>query len=206
MRDNPYSDVPTLPATGAIPISDLLGPQGPYELEIGFGRARFLLDRAALVSGTRFLGIEIRRKWVHRANERASKRELGNVVARHGDARSAVRRIEPDACFERVFVNFPDPWWKARHQKRLVLGEDIVASLVRLLADGGELFVQTDVDFRAEAYREMISAAADLEPMGQGGLVDENPFGAKSSREYRCGDLDLPVYRLLFRRRPRTAP
>jgi tRNA (guanine-N7-)-methyltransferase len=203
MRDNPYSDVPTLPATGAIEISDLLGPQGPYELEIGFGRARFLLDRAALSPGTRFLGIETRRKWVHRANERAVKRELANVVARHGDAREAVTRIVPDGCFERVFVNFPDPWWKARHQKRLVLGGEIVAQLARLLADGGELFAQTDVDFRADAYRDLFVMTPELEPQGQGGLIDENPFGARSSRECRCEDLGLPIFRLLFRRRPR---
>jgi len=203
MPDNPYNDVPALPAVGPIAVFDLLGACGPFELEIGFGRARFLLDRAAACPGTRFLGIETRRKWVHRAAERAEKREIGNVVVRHGDARQAVARMAPDGCFARVFVNFPDPWWKARHEKRLVIGDDFVVSLVRLLAERGELFVQTDVDYRAEAYRQVLSAVAGLEPLGQGGIVDSNPFGARSSREIRCEELGLPIYRLLFRRSPR---
>jgi tRNA (guanine-N7-)-methyltransferase len=202
-RSDPYGDVPNLPAIGPIEITELLGAERVIELEIGFGRARFLLDRAALNPETTFFGIETRRKWVHRAAGRAIKRALANVIVRHGDAREAASRIVPDGCLERVFVNFPDPWWKARHQKRLVLGDAVVSSLARLLADGGELFVQTDVDFRAEAYRELLGSSPDLEPAGQDGLVEDNPFGARSSREIRCEDLGLPIFRLLFTRRPR---
>lgn len=203
MPDNPYTDVPGLPAVGPIDVGELLGRSGPRELEIGFGRARFLLDRAAANPGTSLLGIETRRKWVHRAAERAARRELGNVTVRHADARHALPRMEPDGCFARVFVSFPDPWWKARHQKRLLLDAATAAEISRLLADRGELFVQTDVDFRAQAYRAFLSAVAGLEPAGQGGIIDENHFGARSSREIRCQELGLPIFRLLYQRRPR---
>jgi tRNA (guanine-N7-)-methyltransferase len=202
-RAIPYLDVPALPPTGAIDIHELLGEGGPLELEIGFGRARFLLDRAAARPQTRFLGVETRRKWVHRAGARAAKRGLDNVVVRHGDAREAVSRLVPDACVERAFVNFPDPWWKARHRKRLVLTEEVGRKLARLLADRGELFVQTDVDFRAAAYRELLARCEGLEPAGQGGRLDENPFDSRSSREIRCEQLGLPVFRMLFKRRSR---
>ncbi len=198
-----YRGVPGLPPVGGISVRELAGGPGSVELEIGFGRARFLLDRAAANPGVRFLGIETRRKWVYRAAERAAARGLGNVVVRHGDAREALARMEPDGSVARIFVNFPDPWWKARHEKRLVLGEGLAAHAARLLADGGEIFVQTDVDFRADAYREALAASPDLAPASGDGRVAVNPFGARSSREIRCEEIGLPIQRLLFRRRPR---
>lgn len=198
-----YRGVPGLPPSGAVPVAELAGGSGPIELEIGFGRARFLLDRAAANPGVRLLGIETRRKWVHRVAERAAARGLTNVVARHGDARTALCRMVPAASIARIFVNFPDPWWKARHEKRLVLGEGLLPQVARLLVDGGELFVQTDVDFRAAAYREALAATPGLEPAAGDGAIDANPFGARSSREVRCEEIGLPILRLLFRRVPR---
>jgi tRNA (guanine-N7-)-methyltransferase len=198
-----YLAVPGLPPKGGIPVGELAGGPGPVELEIGFGRARFLLGRAGANPGVRFVGIETRRKWVHRAAERARDLALGNVAVRHGDARQALARLEPEASVARIFVNFPDPWWKARHEKRLVLGGDLPVHAARLLADGGEIFVQTDVDFRAEAYLETLAACPDLEPATGDGRVELNPFGARSSREARCEEIGLPILRLLFRRRSR---
>jgi tRNA (guanine-N7-)-methyltransferase len=200
---NPYRDVPGFDPEGPIDLTALLPANTPRELEIGFGRARFLLDRAALVPDVQLLGIETRRKWVHRAAERATRRRLKNVVVRHGDARAALARMAPDAALVRVFVNFPDPWWKARHEKRLVVTTDLLEQIVRLLADDGELFIETDVDYRFEAYLDAVNAVPELVGKGGDPVVEENPFGVRSSREHRCVELGLPVFRLLARRRAR---
>jgi tRNA (guanine-N7-)-methyltransferase len=194
-----YAEVPRLPPVGEIDLFDLLGDRNSdRELEVGFGRARFLLARAEREPRVRLLGIETRRKWVHRAAERARRRELSNVVVRCGDAREALSRMRPDASLARIFVNFPDPWWKARHAKRLVIGEGMPGQIARLLVDGGELFVQTDVEFRADTYREALGACPDLRPANGDGTLEGNPYGARSSREIRCEELGLPIHRLLF--------
>ena len=198
-----YARVPSLPPSGPIDVPELASGGEALEFEIGFGRGRFLLDRAAARPRARIVGVETRRKWVHRARERAAAREIENAIALHGDAREAVARMRPDATLERVFVHFPDPWWKARHEKRIVVGDAVVAELARLLACGGELFVQTDVGFRADAYREVLERCPALDPAAPGGEIDANPFGARSSREIRCEALGLPIRRLLFYRRPR---
>ncbi|MFO8072299.1 MAG: tRNA (guanosine(46)-N7)-methyltransferase TrmB [Polyangia bacterium] len=196
-----YAQVPQLPPVGEIDLSGLFGDrETERELEIGFGRARFLLARAEQEPGVRLLGIETRRKWVHRAAERTRRRGLPNVLVRCGDAREALSRMRPDASLARIFVNFPDPWWKARHAKRLVVGEDLLEQIARLLVDGGELFVQTDVEFRADSYREALSACPELRPASGDGTPKRNPYGAMSSREIRCRELGLPIHRLLFRR------
>jgi len=58
-----------------------------------------------------------------------------------------VRRLFPalpDACFERIFVLFPDPWPKKRHADRRFIGPGNLDELSRLLVDGGELRIGTD--------------------------------------------------------------
>lgn len=204
MRANPYQDVPSVPAKGAIDIRSLIGePRGGVELEIGFGRGHFLLDRAAALPTTSFFGLETRRKWVHVAAERALRRGIANVTVLHGDVRAVLPRLAPDGCLERVFVHFPDPWWKARHAKRLVLTRSVVSEVVRLLLDHGELFIQTDVDFRFAAYVEVMGSFPELQAVPPLDGSAENPFSVRSLRERRCLEVGLPVYRLLLRRRPR---
>ncbi|MGD9637809.1 MAG: tRNA (guanosine(46)-N(7))-methyltransferase TrmB [Alphaproteobacteria bacterium] len=50
----------------------------------------------------------------------------------------------PDACFDRIFVLFPDPWPKKRHALRRFIGPDNLPELRRLLKVGGELRVASD--------------------------------------------------------------
>jgi tRNA (guanine-N7-)-methyltransferase len=203
---NPYHDVPTVPDDGEIDLTEVTGiERESVEIEIGFGKGHFILDRAKNNPNTAFWGLEVRRKWVHLVTSRASKRELVNVCVQHGDARRVLPRIEPEGCVSRFFINFPDPWWKARHAKRMVVTDTFIEEIGRLLQDGGELFVQTDVDFRARDYRDILLAQSFLEPVsGETGTVHENPFLARSLREIKCEEIGLPIYRMLFRRKNRA--
>jgi len=120
----------------------------------------------------------------------------------------ALTRLGPDASVAAFCLHFPDPWWKKRHEKRLVLGAPLLDSIARLLVDGGELFVQTDVEERAELYDAQLAAHPALEPWGDAAgspRLAENPYGARSPREHRAIADGLPVHRLRYRRRPRTA-
>jgi tRNA (guanine-N7-)-methyltransferase len=148
------------------------------------------------------LGLETRRKWVGLARRRAAARGLGNVEPWFGDARAVLGTWGPPGAFAAIFVNFPDPWWKKRHQKRLVVEAEAVGVMARLLRPGGALFVQTDVAERAAAYRAVLEAEPRLhEARGRGeGADGSNPFGVASHREGKCLEAGLPVFRLLFER------
>ena len=172
----------------------------PRELEIGFGRGRFLVERARSAPGSRILGIEIKAKWGHLVEERRKREGLHHVVAIAGDARQILPRLRPSGALSRVFLHFPDPWWKKKHGKRRVLDDDFLHDVARLLAPGGELFVQTDVEERAIEMRERIEgyetegARAFHTPRG---FDMPNPYGARSNREARADEDHLPVYRVL---------
>ena len=204
---NRYFEIPYFPDDETVDVPALLGNDGaPTELEIGFGRGHFLLERARVVPETRIIGVETKRKGVFTAVERAAKHRIPNAHPFHGDVFLALPRMGPDGFASRVFIHFPDPWWKARHEKRMVVSPDIIAQSVRVLKDGGELFVQTDVAYRAEQYLEILSDSDCLTPAEGNGTISENPFDARSLREKKCIETGLPIFRILFRRIPRGAP
>ena len=192
---------------GAADGAPLAQAAGPIEIEIGPGRGGFLYERAEAAPDARLLGLEIRLKWSALVDERLRKRGLGaRARVLNTDAREALPRLRPDASVARFYLHFPDPWWKKRHEKRLVMGPRLLDAIARLLEDGGEIFVQTDVEDRAALYAEQIGAHPDLEPAGDAPgspRLAENPYGARSPREHHAIADGLPVTRLRYRRRPR---
>jgi tRNA (guanine-N7-)-methyltransferase len=194
---------PTPPEAGPIELYGLVagrGPEATYELEIGFGRGMFLIERAQAAPDSTLIGLEIKRKWAYLVAERAAKLGLHNVRVFGADARDVLMRLTPDASLARVFMHFPDPWWKKRHAKRRLNGAAMFDPIARLLAPNGELFIQTDVEDRAQGF------VADLREHGAFDLPDddyvsENHFNARSNREKRAITDGLPVYRILARRK-----
>jgi tRNA (guanine-N7-)-methyltransferase len=199
----PYEDAPRLPEGDRLVVDSIV--RGEWiEIEIGPGRGGFLAERAALEPRAALVGLEIRRKWAAIVDGRLAERGLGGrarVFAE--DARFALPRLEPDASVRRFFVHFPDPWWKKRHAKRLLVQGDFLVEVARLLAQGGELFVQTDVDERATGYEECVALDDRFVPDGDvpgSPRLAENPYIARSSRERRAIADGLPVHRLRWRR------
>lgn len=125
-------------------FSELFGRNAPVEIEIGFGRGRFLLAAAEKNPDGNWLGIEYVKGCVLLAAERAAKRELQNVRIVQGAAETILAEHIPDHSVAVCHVYFPDPWPKARHYKRRIFKPPFVAELRRILAPGGMLRVATD--------------------------------------------------------------
>jgi tRNA (guanine-N7-)-methyltransferase len=185
---------------GRFSLEDLIAGSGPLELDIGFGRGLSLFERIAAAPESRIIGIEVKTKLAYKAAERLEKRGIKKVKILCGDAREILKRSEPSRSVRRVALHFPDPWWKKRHDKRRVIGEALLGELARLMAPGGELFIQTDVENRAEQFRAQLQDTPGFTLASGGGYVDVNPFGARSNREQRALDDGLPVWRILATR------
>jgi tRNA (guanine-N7-)-methyltransferase len=199
----PYEDAPRLPEGDTVDPRSIV--RGEWlELDVGPGRGGFVLERLAAEPRCAMLGLEVRRKWAAIVDGRVAKRGLsarGRVLAE--DAKVALPRLVPDGVFRRAYLHFPDPWWKKRHQKRLVMGDVFLAQVARLLVEGGDLYVQTDVEERAAQYEAQITESGWFTPAGDAPgspRMAENPFGARSPREHRAIADGLPVHRMLFRR------
>jgi len=215
MRDDkqpyPYEHAPRLPAEGPIEIASLTRQtEGDLEIEIGPGRGRFLFDRVDERPEARIVGLEIRWKWATLVDERLTKLGHGERARVYAeDARYILPRLQPDGSVAAFFVHFPDPWWKSRQRKRLVVGSPLLDQMARLLRPGGMLFVQTDVIDRGEAYETLADAHAAFEKDGdQAGSarLAVSPWTARGNRERRAEEDGIPVVRLRYRRRTGGEP
>ena len=203
MKSNPYANAPRLPEGDTVGIDAVLSGAGPVLLEIGSGRGMFTIEYATEHPAHRVVALELRRKYAALLSQKLSAMKLDNARCYSEDARVALPRIVPSGAVSFVAIHFPDPWWKKRHAKRMVVGDALVTELARLVHPGGLVLVQTDVDTRAEQYLERFGASPCFENTATAGerFVSESPFApARSNRERRAMQDGLPVYRMAFRR------
>lgn len=113
-------------------------------LEIGFGGAEHLLWQAERNRDVGLIGCEPFEDGVVKALDGIEQRGLNNIRLHADDARPLLRWL-PDACLERVFVLFPDPWPKKKHVKRRLVGKPLLDMLARVMKPGSELRVGTDI-------------------------------------------------------------
>ncbi|MBV8105197.1 MAG: tRNA (guanosine(46)-N7)-methyltransferase TrmB [Hyphomicrobiales bacterium] len=133
-------------APGALVASSLF-PFEPRELwlEIGFGSGEHLIAQAKSNPEIGFIGCEPFLNGVAAALSGIERENLINVRIRRGDVQTLFEGA-PEGVFSRVFLLYPDPWPKRRHNKRRVVSEPIIEALARTLRPGGELRFATDVD------------------------------------------------------------
>jgi tRNA (guanine-N7-)-methyltransferase len=207
-----YADCPRLPAEGPIDPRRVfidttsgsaaeLDQNRPVELEIGPGRGWFTVERLAVDPLVRVVGVEVRRKWATIVDERLKKRGLahrGRVFAE--DVKLVLPRFV-DHSVSIAYLHFPDPWWKKRHEKRLVLSSELLQELRRVLTVGGELLIQTDVFERAAEYEAVVGACTAFEAFENKARVEDHPHQARSPRERKAIENGLPVARLRYRNR-----
>jgi tRNA (guanine-N7-)-methyltransferase len=171
------------------------------EVELGCADARFLIERAPHHPHTEFIGLEIREDFVDEVARTALEHGLHNVrcVAAHINLDFG-RLFENDslAC---VFINFPDPWFKRRHQNRRLLDPLLVREICSKLRDGGELFFQSDIFDLALEMLALGESEGFVNCSGAWSFTARNPFGAKSLREVRCEEKGLRIWRVHFRKR-----
>ena len=132
-------------------------------LEIGFGRGEFLLAMAADRPGTRFVGVEISFKRTLKMARKVARAELSNVRLIEARAEHALGVLAPKPLLDEVWINFSDPWPKARHGHRRLIRPPFVEQLAASLLPGGVLQLATDDVPYAHQMNEVLSAAPRLE-------------------------------------------
>lgn len=173
----------------------------PLEVEIGCADAQFLFERARIDPACDYVGLEIREDFVALVNKRARAQRLP-VQAVFCQAQLHMAEVFGAARAARVFVNFPDPWFKRRHQARRMVDRTLIAAVAGITAPGAELFVQSDV--WEIALDAMAAVEADERFANRAGEWTfwraGNPYGVRSWREQNAEATGLPIWRILYDR------
>jgi tRNA (guanine-N7-)-methyltransferase len=134
----------------------------PLVVEVGFGRGEFLMDLAAREREVAFLGVDYAYKRVLKMARRIAPTELSNLRIIEARAEDVVAEL-PAETVRTFWINFPDPWPKARHQRRRLVQPAFVGELTRRLVPDGLLEIATDHVEYAEQIDAVLSAEPGLE-------------------------------------------
>ena len=136
---------------------------GPLWLEVGFGGGEHMVHMAARNPGIRLIGCEPFVNGIAMLLGKIRAAGVTNLAIHPADVRELFD-VLPDACLSKVFLNYPDPWPKARHHRRRFVNPDYLLPLARVTAPGAEFRVATDIpDYVRQTLEEVPPAGFTLE-------------------------------------------
>lgn len=177
---------------------DMRFVQGPLWLEVGFGGGEHLVHMAARNPQVTLIGAEPFVNGIAMLLGKIRGAGVTNLRLHPGDVRDLFD-VLPAACLTKIFLNYPDPWPKARHHRRRFVTPEYLSALARVTAPGAEFRVATDIpDYVRQTLEEVPPAGFQLiSQTGEGEAWDDwlsTRYEQKALREGR------PPHYLTFRK------
>ncbi len=141
----------------------------PLWLEVGFGGGEHLVHMAASNPDVGIIGCEPYVNGIAMFLGKARAAAVTNMRIHPGDVRDLFE-VLPAASVSKAFLNYPDPWPKARHHRRRFVTEGYLQAFARVMAPGAEFRVATDIeDYVRQTLEEVPLAGFEL--VSQGGVA-----------------------------------
>ncbi|MGA7749440.1 MAG: tRNA (guanosine(46)-N7)-methyltransferase TrmB [Gallionella sp.] len=172
----------------------------PRVLEIGFGMGDGTAAIALAHPENDYLALEVHTPGVGNLLKLIDTQHIGNIRIIQHDAVEVVRDMLGDATLDGIHIFFPDPWHKARHNKRRLIQAPFIALLVSKLKPGGYIHVATDWQDYAQQVLSVFSAEILLENIAAG-YAPRPAYRPLTKFEQRGLRLGHEVWDLLFRRK-----
>jgi tRNA (guanine-N7-)-methyltransferase len=182
IQDYPQVSLKLQDLDGKIDFATIFGRIAPVQVEIGTGKAAFLLNQAKNYPEIDFLGIEWASRYYRYAVDRIGRWDVANVKIIRTDAAVFVTEFIPDQSVDCFHIYFPDPWPKNRHHKRRFFNEGNLNQMIRCLSREGIIQAATDHAEYFEQIKKLIEGRTDLQVVAfvhaagaeQGELVGSN--------------------------------
>jgi len=185
---------------GPLDLAQVFGAGRPVVLEIGFGLGASTLAMAEAEPGAGVIAAEVHSAGVATLVQGLEARGLDNVRVLLGDGRQLLEERIPSGSLAGIRAYFPDPWPKARHHKRRLVGPGFAALATDRLAPGGTLHCATDWEPYAQQMLAVLSAAPGLALVPAGGFADRPAWRPVTPYESRGLARGHQVFDLIARR------
>jgi tRNA (guanine-N7-)-methyltransferase len=180
-------------------LTSAFGRTAPTVLEIGFGMGVTTAEMAAAQPDQDFIAVEVHPPGVGNLCNLLDEQGLNNVRVISHDAVEVLSHMIAPGTLAGIHIYFPDPWHKARHNKRRLVQPPLVALVASRLKVGGYVHLATDWVPYAEQMLEVLSA----EPLLANTAADYAPrpvWRPETKFERRGLKLGHEVRDLLFQR------
>ncbi|MEQ9874375.1 tRNA (guanosine(46)-N7)-methyltransferase TrmB [Pectobacterium brasiliense] len=187
--------------TELVDFNALFGRDAPVVLEIGFGMGASLVTMAAQHPEQNFLGIEVHLPGVGACLAAAQEAGISNLRVMCHDAVDVLMNMIPDGSLSMVQLFFPDPWHKARHNKRRIVQVPFVQLVRSKLKAGGVFHMATDWEPYAQHMLEVMTSVTEYRNLSNNNEYVERPESRPLTKfEARGQRLGHGVWDLMFER------
>ena len=122
---------------------EIFGNDHPIHIEIGMGKGRFLHTLAKSNPQINYVGIEKYSSVLLRAIQKMEEDELPNLKFIRMDAED-IDKVFGKGEVDRIYLNFSDPWPKARHARRRLTSNEFFKLYDQVLTADGTVEFKTD--------------------------------------------------------------
>jgi tRNA (guanine-N7-)-methyltransferase len=175
------------------------GSSAPKILEIGFGMGDSTATIALAHPENDYLALEVHTPGVGNLLKLIEQHQINNIRIMQHDAVEVLHDMLLADTLDGVHIFFPDPWHKARHNKRRLIQAPFIAQLAQKIKPGGYIHVATDW----QDYAEQVLAVLSAEPLLENTAAAYAPrpaYRPLTKFEQRGIRLGHGVWDLLFRR------
>jgi tRNA (guanine-N7-)-methyltransferase len=176
------------------------GRQAPTILEIGFGMGDTTAHIARQMPDKNFIGVEVHTPGVGSLLKQIGEQGITNLRLIQHDAFEVLNHMIADGSLDGVHIYFPDPWHKARHNKRRLIQPAFVKLLCQKLSTGGYIHLATDWEDYAVQMLEVLGAEPMLANTAEG-YAPQPAYRPLTKFENRGLKLGHGVWDLVFTRK-----
>lgn len=185
--------------------NQLFGNDAPIHIEIGMGKGQFILTLAKQNPNINYIGIERYSSVLLRALEKFDTEEYGTLSNVRFICMNAMELPEVFSPEEiaKIYLNFSDPWPKARHARRRLTSTQFLKQYDKVLHKDGVVEFKTDnrplFEFSLEQVEEagwtLLGSTFDLHKdasMNEGNIMTEY--------EEKFSSMGNPIHKLIAKR------
>lgn len=166
-------------------------------LEIGPGKAQFILNMAQKFPEINFLVCELNKTISGIALRKIDESKLTNIKLICGDFYKLREKLSEN-IFDGIFLNFSDPWPKKRHTKRRLTSDLFLVEYVKVLKNDGKIFFKTDNDGLYEYSLENFLKYKRNIIKNDINYLEIDDFDAQTEYETKFKEKNISIKRLIL--------
>jgi tRNA (guanine-N7-)-methyltransferase len=183
---------------------EFFGNDHPIHIELGMGKGQFISRMSGNNPELNYIGMDVYDELLRRGSEKAravwkqkGRDEVPNLALARGNVEYLEHMFEPGEL-DRIYLNFSDPWPKAKHGRRRLTHPRFLTKYKELLGERGEIHFKTDsltlFEFSLNSFSaaelQMRNISLDLH---RGGIREDLVLTEYETKFVGQG---MPIYRL----------
>lgn len=125
-------------------LSEILGDQKTFTLEIGCGHGHWLAAYAQANPTEFCVGIDLITGRIEKSLRKKSLQNIKNIAFLKAEATEVLDALTPSQLIEKIFILYPDPWPKKRHHKNRFICAENLTRLAKASSNHAKLYFRTD--------------------------------------------------------------